>query len=315
MNSKRNHNPGRLLVAALLLLSWLPPALAEYQLFSRSNLMAWCIVPFDARKRGPEERAAMMAQLGFHHFAYDYRAEHIPTFEAEIAACRKQGIRLDAWWFPTELNAEAKLILDVLQRNHLTAQLWVMGGGGPTRTPAEQRARVEAETKRIRAIAEVAAPIGCTIGLYNHGSWFGEPENQIQIIERLKQDGITNVGIVYNLHHGHEHLDRFATLLQQMKPYLLVLNLNGMTRHGDTVGKKILPLGQGDLDLALLTVIRDSGWRGPLGILNHTDEDAEARLRDNLDGLDWLVPQLEGKAPGPRPKPRSWREPAPPAAP
>ena len=27
-------------------------------------------------------------------------------------------------------------------------------------------------------------------------------------------------------------------------------------------------------------------------------DDAEERLRDNLDGLDWLVPQLQGVAPG-----------------
>src|SRR5262249_34613735 len=33
--------------------------------------------------------------------------------------------------------------------------------------------------------------------------------------------------------------------------------------------------------------------------------DAEQRLRDNLDGLDWLVPQLEGQLPGPRPQPRT----------
>jgi sugar phosphate isomerase/epimerase len=212
------------------------------------------------------------------------------------------------------MNDEARLILEVLKRNRLKAQLWVTGGGGPTSTPEEQRARVDAEADRIRVIAEAAAPLGCTVGLYNHGNWFGEPENQIQIIERLKQDGITQVGIVYNQHHGHDHLDRFAGLLQQMKPHLLVLNLNGMTRNGDRIGKKILPLGQGDLDLALLKIIRDSGWRGPLGILNHTDEDAKARLRDNLDGLDWLLPQLDGKPPGVKPVPRSWREPAPPAA-
>jgi quinoprotein glucose dehydrogenase len=288
---------------------------ADHQLFARTNLMAWCIVPFDAKKRGPEERAAMMERLGFKHFAYDYRAEHIPQFDTEIAACKKHGVGFDAWWFPTAMNAEARLILDVLKRNDVKAQLWVTGGGNPTRTPEEQRARVEAEAKRIRAIAEAAAPIGCTVALYNHGSWFGEPENQVQIVERLKQDGITNVGIVYNQHHGHDHLDRFAALLQAMKPHLLVLNLNGMTRNGDRRGKKILPLGQGDLDLAMLKVIRDSGWRGPIGILNHTDEDAEARLRDNLDGLDWLLPQLDGKPAGPKPTPRSWREPAPPAAP
>ena len=78
-----------------------------------------------------------------------------------------------------------------------------------------------------------------------------------------------------------------------------------MVRNGDKIGKKILPLGQGDLDLTLLRFVQNSGWHGPVGILNHTDEDAEARLRDNLEGLDWLVRQLDGTPAGPRPKPRS----------
>ena len=69
------------------------------------------------------------------------------------------------------------------------------------------------------------------------------------------------------------------------------------------------------MDLGLLRIIRDSGWRGPIGILNHTDEDAEARLRDNLEGLNWLVPQLDGKPAGPRPAPRTWHQPEPALAP
>jgi len=91
------------------------------------------------------------------------------------------------------------------------------------------------------------------------------------------------------------------------KTNLVALNLNGMVRHGDKVGKLILLLGQGDLDLKLLRIINVSGWRGPIGILNHTDEDAEGRLRDNLDGLAWLVLQLEGKPAGQRPVPRTGR--------
>jgi sugar phosphate isomerase/epimerase len=286
-------------------------AAAEFQLFGRTNLVAWCIVPFDAKKRGPEERAAMLEQLGFKWFAYDYRAEHVPTFDAEVEALQRHRVQLLAWWFPTTLNDEARTILSVLQRHNLRAQLWVMGGGEPTRSAEEQARRVVSEAQRIRAIADAAAKIGSAVGLYNHGAWFGEPENQIAIIARLRGQGITNVGIVYNLHHGHDQLARFPELLQKMKPHLFVLNLNGTVRDGEKRGEKILPLGQGDLDLALLKTIRDSGWRGPLGILNHTDEDAEARLKDNLDGLDWLVAQLNGKEPGQKPKPRSWRPPEP----
>ena len=94
-------------------------------------------------------------------------------------------------------------------------------------------------------------------------------------------------------------------LLKKIMPYLRTLCLNGMDKEGDRHGRKILPLGQGSLDLELLRVICASGYTGPIGILGHTDDDAEERLRDNLDGLDWLVPQLTGKPPGPKPKPRT----------
>lgn len=278
--------------------------------FARDNLVAWCIVPFDAKKRGPEERAAMLERIGVKGLAYDYRAEHVPTFDAEMEALKRHGIRLDAWWFPTALNDEATLILDVLKRHDVRTQLWVTGGGGPTTSEAEQRQRVEAEAARIGPIAEAAAKIGCQVGLYNHGGWFGEPENQIAIIEKLN---LPNVGIVYNLHHGHDHIERLPELLRKMRPHLLALNLNGMARGGDRDGRKILPLGAGELDLALLRVIRDSGYRGPIGVLNHTDHDAEARLLDNLEGLDWLVGQLDGKPTGAagaaRPKYRTYDAP------
>lgn len=271
-------------------------------LFARKNLVAWCIVPFDSKKRGPEERAAMLEKLGFSHFAYDYRAEHIPTFDAEIEALKRHHVELSAWWFPTSLNDEAKMTLAVFAKHKVTPQLWVTGGGGPTKDADDQRARVVAEAARIRPIAEAAAAVGCKVALYNHGGWFGEPENQIEIIQELKLD---NVGIVYNLHHGHDHLSRFPELLQKMKPYLYTLNLNGMVEDGERKGQKILQLSEGSLDLRLLRVIRDSGYTGPIGILGHTQDDAEERLQDNLDGLDWLLPQLNGQPALPKPKMRT----------
>ncbi len=306
------------LLRFFVLLALLPAATSfaqGYDLFTRSNLVAWCIVPFDAKKRGPEERAAMLEKLGFKLFAYDYRAEHIPTFDAEMEALKRHNVRLLAWWFPGALNDEARNILDVLRRHDLRdVQLWITGGGEPTKSVAEQQARVKAEAARIKPIAEAAGKIGCVVALYNHGSWFGEPENQLEIIAALRSDGVTNVGIVYNLHHGHEHLGRFAEMLSKIKPHLLALNLNGMTRDGDKVGKKILPLGQGELDPGLLDIIRSSGWRGPIGILNHTDEDAEGRLLDNLEGLEWLRGQSPGHPVGNKPQPRTWRDPAKPVS-
>jgi hypothetical protein len=243
-------------------------------LFRSDNLVAWCIVPFDNIKRTPEERALMLTRLGFKKYAYDYRQEHVPEFNLEMEAIKQHGIELTGWWFPTTLNAEAKYILHVLKTNQVKTQLWVTGSGGPTDSEAAQRARVIAEANRIRPIALAAAEIDCQVGLYNHGGWFGEPANQIAIIKELN---LTNVGIVYNLHHGHAHVDHLDKLMPMMLPYLYVVNLNGMIRNGDTQNQKIVPLGQGELDLQLLQTIQNSGYQGPIGILNHTQESAETR--------------------------------------
>lgn len=295
----------RLAAAAVLLLVACPcirPISADEapKLFAKENLVAWCIVPFDSAKRGPAERAAMLKQLGFRKFAYDWRAEHVPTFDAEIVSLKKHGIELTAWWFPASLNEDAKKILAALKRHDVKTQLWItMNDPAPGK---DQAAKVEAAVRQLRPIVDAASAQGCSVGLYNHGGWFGEPENQIEIIKALKAD---SVGIVYNQHHGHVHVERFADLLETMKPYLYVLNLNGMDRDGDKLGRKILPLGAGELDRELLAIVAKSGYQGPIGILGHTPDDAQVRLEDNLAGLDWLTKAFAGDDPGPPPTPRT----------
>ncbi|MBU6176030.1 MAG: TIM barrel protein [Planctomycetes bacterium] len=278
-------------VAFVLLFSSGTPCQAQVvpngtNLFRQDNLMAWCIVPFDGKKRTPEERAQMLKELKISKLAYDYRAEHIPTFEREIQALKENGLELSAWWFPTQLNPEAKSILELLAKHQLKPQLWVMGSGKRTMTPEEENQFVASEVARIGAIADAANAIGCKVGLYNHGGWFGVPENMVRMVRELKRP---NVGIVYNLHHAHEELERLPEVLQLLKPYLLVLNVNGMETGGDQVGKKILVIGEGNRDRWVFEAISKSGYAGPIGILNHTNEDARTRLEANLAGLRQLT--------------------------
>ena len=265
------------------------------ELFCRDNLVAWCIVPFDGKKRGPEPRAAMLEKLGLKHFAYDWRREHIPTFAAEWDALARHGVSLDAFWStPPDLPG----LLQSLQQRGLKPSFWVMANA-----PADldQAARVKHAADRLRPLAETLEKAGCRLGIYNHGGWGGEPANMVAVCQAV---GLPNVGIVYNQHHGHDHLPYFAEALQQMLPYLQTLNLNGMTAGGDKRGQKILVLGQGELDVTLARTICASGYTGPIGILNHTGHDAEARLRDNLEGLAWITGQLTGQ-PIPKPMPRT----------
>ena len=265
------------------------------ELFRRDNLVAWCIVPFDAKQRGPEDRAAMLEKLGFKHFAYDWRPQHIPTFDQEWDALAKHGVALDAFWAtPPDFPG----LLTSLEKRGLKPSFWTMIGA-----PAEldQAAKVKHAAAALRPLAEQAAKAGCRVSIYNHGGWGGEPENMVAVCEELK---MPNVGIVYNQHHGHDHLPRFKEALAKMLPHLHFLNLNGMTAEGDKKGKKILVIGQGDLDVALAKTVCESGYTGPIGILNHTDHDAEARLLDNVEGLEWVVGELTAK-PLPKPTPRT----------
>lgn len=268
-------------------------------LFDKSNLAAWCIVPFDAKKRSPEERAEMIVKLGLAKVAYDWRQEHVAEFEREILAYQKHQIEFFAFW---GVHDEA---LALFEKHRLSPQLWVM----PKPSGERQEEKVRRAAEALLPVLEKAKRIGSKVGLYNHGGWGGEPENMVAICEHLKaQHGVGHVGIVYNLHHGHSHLDRLPAAIEAMKPWLLCFNLNGMDLGGDAKGRKILPLGVGTEDVKVLRQLRASGYSGPVGILNHTDEDAEGRLLDNLDGLAWLLPQLDDNPPAAKPNYRTWPE-------
>ncbi|MDA1048919.1 MAG: TIM barrel protein [Planctomycetota bacterium] len=267
-------------------------------IFAHEKLVAWCIVPFDGKKRGPAERAAMLKELGLRRVAYDWREEHVPKFEEEILEYQRQGLEYFAFW---SVHEEA---FKLFEKHGLHPQIWQIA---PSPNADTQQERVRQAATQMLPLVERTRKLGSKLGLYNHGGWSGEPENMVAVCEYLREHHDANhVGIVYNLHHAHEHIDDFADVLRQIKPYLLCLNLNGMTRDGEQKGQKILPLGEGEFDVALLKTIRDSGYAGPIGIIGHTQDDVEQRLRDNLDGLDWIVPQLSGKPAGEKPKPRTW---------
>ena len=272
------------------------------------NLVAWCIVPFDTQKRTPQERVAMLQKLGFKHYAYDWRAEHIPQFDLEMECIKKAGIKLDGFWFPGKLDKDARTILDLLKRHGIKTQLWIVEDVNPA-SGDELEKKISTAITDLKAIALEADKIGCTVALYNHNGWFGEPENQLEIIKRLGQANVNNAGIVYNLHHGHQHLSRLPEVLQKIMPHLLALNINGMETDGDKNGKMVLPVGEGSHDLEVLKQIVDSGYKGPIGILGHVNEDVEKTLRKNLEGLERLVRDLTSpvKVTVPYPMPASER--------
>src|SRR5262249_9088488 len=145
----------------------------------------------------------------------------------------------------------------------------------------------------IRPIAREAAALGCKVGLYNHREpWFEDQDNQIALIERLRRDGLTNIGIVFNFHHWRGALDTFPGLVRRLQPHLLAVNLNGM-RADTTQYPNVRFVGTDASELAMMRVLEQSGWRGPVGIINeHNNLDAAEALARNLVGLEWIRKEL-----------------------
>ena len=248
------------------------------------DLVAWCIVPFDSRKRSPEERIAMLERLGLKRYAYDWRAEHLPDTARELRLAREHGIRVEAVWVwiekdqPGKLSESNERLLSALKEAGLSTQLWVGFAPGFFEGMTDEQ-KVARGAEMVHHLSDRAAETNSRVALYNHGDWFGEPENQVRIIQALPG---RDVGIVYNFHHGHEHIAGFDAVVEAIRPYLWVVNLNGMKPGGP----KILPFGTGTDERQMLQTVLDSGFNGPFGVLGHVDDaDVEDILRGNLKGL------------------------------
>ncbi|WP_345323017.1 DUF6797 domain-containing protein [Novipirellula rosea] len=278
---------GRITLLAICFTAcWAIPTTAaeDEHVLRRGNLVAWCIVPFDAKKRTPAERAAMLKELGITRAAYDWRAQHVPTFEQEILEYQKHGIDFFAFW------GEHEEAFKLFQKYEMHPQIWqtLRDNGGDN-----QAAKVEAAAQQMLPLAKRTASIGCPLALYNHGGWGGEPQNLVAVCQRLHELGQDHVGIVYNFHHAHGHITDWAASFTLMKPYLHCLNLNGMNPNEQP---KILGIGKGQHELEMIRVVVESGYQGPIGILDHRNElDAHDSLIENREGLKWIRRELDDR--------------------
>jgi len=253
------------------------------------NYFAWCIVPFDNQNRTPAGRVEMLKELGFTSYAYDWRMEHLPEMAKEIKLARKNGIDINAVWMWIDqsnsignLSAGNQKVLDVLEETGLETQIWMSFPEDYFEEMNEEERLEKAETM-ISYICNEAKKRGCTVGLYNHGGWFGNPDNLVKIVEELPEK---EVGIVFNFHHAHELLDDFPDMVENMLPHLWAVNLNGMKPEGP----KILPIGAGTEEKGMIQILKEYGYNGPWGILGHrTDADVKQVLQQNITGVKKIM--------------------------
>jgi len=264
----------------------------DLNLLNKDNLVAWCIIPYDSVNRDAEARAQMLKELQIKNLAYDWRPEHLENMAEEFSVMQQNNIKISAVWFWVDgrgsniFDQYNENIIETLKRENIKTDLWI---GVPEEYfgNSNEDSKLKRATDLIDYTYKRAKEIGCTISLYNHGGWFGQPQNQIKIIHSL---GYDDIGIVYNFHHAHDQIDEFSNNFKIMKKYLRYVNINGMKKGGP----KILSIGNGDEETEMLRIMIDEEYNGPIGIIGHKENvDVKEILINNLEGIEKIKKKLK----------------------
>ncbi|WP_397447597.1 sugar phosphate isomerase/epimerase family protein [Polaribacter sp. R77954] len=259
------------------------------KLFQKDNLIPWSIVGFDVKERTPIQRLEMLERLGYTQYAYGYRPKHIPTMLQEWQLAKEKNIKIKAVWLYInlykdkvgQLRTDAEVVFENLKKSGLKTQIWV--GFYPNYFDKLSDAEsLQQSVAMISYLSEKAKKLGCKIALYNHGGWFGKPENQLRIIKALPKE---DLGVVFNFHHAHDSLDNYRENIKKLFPYLWSVSLNGMKKEGP----KIITIGKGNLEKSMINELFKLNYQGTFNLLGHVKGgDPELILEENFLGLKVL---------------------------
>ncbi|WP_185968966.1 sugar phosphate isomerase/epimerase [Carboxylicivirga sp. M1479] len=263
-------------------------------LFSIDEVSPWCIIGFDSLNRTPEQRIDMLKQMGFTKYGFEKGKGDLSFMKDEFKLAKENNIEIISIFLRlnTKRDSIGKLspmnqeLLSNLAEIDNKPTIWLSFSNNFFED-LNQEQSIELSIKMIDFIKSKADEVGCKLALYNHRGWFGNPFNQVEILEKLNHDSIS---IVYNFHHAHEYIDEFPAIVKKIKPYLSHVNLNGVKKEGP----EILPIGQGDSEFEMINQLLQQGYNGPWGILGHLkNEDVQIVLNRNIDGLNLMNSKLK----------------------
>jgi len=282
-----------LLLLGLALISHQSCGEQKDRVFEIDELSAWCIIGFDSLDRTPEQRIDLLKELGLQKYGYNRGKGDYKQMKHEFKLAAENDIDITSVfvWLNAKrdsigkLSESNELLLTQLKEVSQKPDIWVSFSNNYFENiDDEQSLKVAADM--ITYLKSRADEVGCRLALYNHTGWFGKPQNQIDIINTVGQEGIS---IVYNLHHAHDDVDDFVASAKLIKPYLSYVNLNGVKKGGP----KIMDIGKGDHEYDMIRSLLAEGYDGPWGILGHIKtEDVKVVLERNLAGINALNEKL-----------------------
>ena len=257
--------------------------------FEVEDLSPWCILGFDSIDRTPEQRIRMLQEMGFTKYGYNKGKGHLHEMKEEFKLAKENNIEIVSifLWLNAKRDSIGKLspsnqeLLRNLKEVAYKPTIWVSFSNNFFEERNDKESK-DFAVEMLKFIKGKADEVGCNLALYNHHGWFGNPHNQVEIIEALNLDSLT---MVYNFHHAQEYVDEFPAIAKKIKPYLSFVNLNGVKKEGP----QILTIGEGDYEYEMIKNLQDEGFNGPWGILGHIKtEDVQKVLKRNIDGLTSL---------------------------
>lgn len=232
----------------------------------RAVFFPFCIDWHDAKKRGFEEQAEMLKELGYEgvgHIWLDQVEERIKSLDEAGLKLFQITVQVDIAPDKPPYDPRLKDVLNLVRGRGVQFALLV-NGMKPSDPAGDERA-----VRIVQEIADLDPETDAEFLLYPHVSnWIERIEDAVRVADKIDRP---NVGVMFNLCHWLRVCpDRdYASRLKQAMPRLMAVSLNGADERDDEPGwaKYIQPLGRGSFDMAkFLRTLRELGYHGPVGL-------------------------------------------------
>lgn len=251
------------------LMSWvaLAPIVTPAAAPPTTPFFPFCIDWHDSRKRGFEEQATMLKELGYDGVGHIW----LEKLDERIQTLDKAGLKLFQVTMVVDVTpgkapydqAKFKEALQLVKGRHVQFDLLLNG-----MKPSDPSVDPHAVTV-LREMSDLAQDSGAQLLLYPHqGSWVERIEDSCRVADKVDRN---NVGVMFNLCHWLRVDARreYKPLLQKAMPRLWAVSINGADVRDDQPGwdRYIQPLDKGSFDVrAFLQTLKDLGYRGPIGL-------------------------------------------------
>jgi sugar phosphate isomerase/epimerase len=152
-----------------------------------------------------------------------------------------------------------------------------------------------AAARLLEAFLDAAEPRGVTLCLYPHVTyWLERAADAARLCGLLSSPGL---GVTFPAYHWYaaDHETPLPSALEQVAPWLRLVNVCGSRRPAAGVFPTLEPLDAGELDVfAILGVARSLGFDGAVGIQGYSVAgDVYAKLRRSLTAYDDILHRLQ----------------------